>query len=217
MVQFNLLPDIKLDFVKAKRTKHTVMVVALLTSAIAVGVCVIAFFIANVVQRQQLRSLDVSIKEKSAKVASIKDIDKILTVQNQLNTLTGLHDAKHAPTRVFGYLSQLTPAEASLNKFSADFTANMATVGGTASSLNVVRTYADTLKQTTFTVSGDNNNKAKAFSNVVLSTFSRDDKSATFEITFNFEPTIFDITKKVELIPPSSANASSAGLFEENR
>jgi Tfp pilus assembly protein PilN len=216
MVQFNLLPDIKLDFVKAKRTKHTVMVVALLTSAIAVGVCVIAFFIANVVQRQQLRSLDVSIKEKSAKVASIKDIDKILTVQNQLNKLTGLHEEKHAPTRVFGYLSKLTPADVSLNKFSADFTANTATVGGTATTLNAVRTYADTLKQTNFTLSGETE-KAKAFSNVVLTTFSRDDKSATFEITFAFDPTIFTITKQVELLPPSSANASSAGLFEEDR
>ena len=216
MVQFNLLPDVKLEFVKARRLKHTVMVVAMVTTAIAVGVCIIAFFIANIVQKQQLRSLDVSIKEKSAEIASIKDIDKILTVQNQLNTLTGLHDRKHAPTRVFGYLSQLTPADTSLNKFSADFTANTATVSGTASSLNLVRSYADTLKRTQFQVEGGDK-KTKAFSNVVLSTFSRDDKSATFQITFSFDPTIFDITKKVQLLPPSSANASAAGLFEEDR
>ncbi|MGB4967382.1 MAG: PilN domain-containing protein [Candidatus Saccharimonadales bacterium] len=216
MVQFNLLPDVKLEFVKARRLKHTVMVVAMVTTAIAVGVCIIAFFIANIVQKQQLRSLDVSIKEKSAEIASIKDIDKILTVQNQLNTLTGLHDRKHAPTRVFGYLSQLTPADTSLDKFSADFTANTATVSGTAVSLNLVRSYADTLKRTQFQVEGGDK-KTKAFSNVVLSTFSRDDKSATFQITFSFDPTIFDITKKVQLLPPSSANASAAGLFEEDR
>ena len=216
MVQFNLLPDVKLEFAKARQLKRTVLVVSAIVSGVALVVVLIAFFVANIVQKHQINSLDTSIKKKTAEVASIKEIDKILTVQNQLNKLTGLHEQKHAPTRVFTYLSELTPADASLKKFNADFTPNTASVSGTASSLNVVRAYADTLKQTTFKAEGSSE-KPKAFSDVVLNTFSRDDKTATFEITFAFDPLIFDITKKVQLLPPSSTDASSAGLFEEER
>jgi len=117
---------------------------------------------------------------------------------------------------VFTYLSQVTPAEASLKKFDADFASNTATVSGTAASLNVVRSYADTLKKTTYTVE-ESDKTPNAFSDVVLNAFSRDDKSATFDITFTFDPIIFDITKKVQLAVPSMADASSAGLFEEDR
>jgi len=48
MVQFNLLPDIKLEFVKARQLNHTIRVVALIVSAVAVAIALIAFSKASI-------------------------------------------------------------------------------------------------------------------------------------------------------------------------
>ena len=38
MIQFNLLPDLKMEYIKARRQKHTLMFTSMLTAATAVTV-----------------------------------------------------------------------------------------------------------------------------------------------------------------------------------
>ncbi len=155
MVQFNLLPDIKLQFVKARRTKYLMTFVSIIVGVVSVAVLLFAFFFVNVIQKESLKDLQNDIDGYSTDLKDIKDLDKILTVQNQLNAVTTLHETKPVASRLFGYLAQMTPSQATLTKLTVDFSQNTIVIGGKAPTLDAVSIYTDTLKATKYRVVGD--------------------------------------------------------------
>jgi Tfp pilus assembly protein PilN len=213
MIQFNLLPDVKLEYVKAQRTKRLLTLVSIVVSLASLAVLLLSIITVDVVQKKSLHDLNNDVAKYSSQLKSVKDLDKILTVQNQLSTLTSLHDQKPVTSRLFTYISQITPSQASLNKLTVDFTANTLTIGGTAPSLDTVSTYTDTLKGTTYKTGDSSRAAANAFSGVVLSTFGRDDSGATFTITCSFDPVIFKTDSNVTLTVPQTANADQSTIF----
>lgn len=211
MVQFNLLPDVKLEYVRAQRTKHLLTLVSIVVSIAALAILGISLFSVDVVQKKSLHDLNNDIGRYSNQLKNVKDLDKILTVQNQLGTLTSLHEQKPVASRLFNYIGQLTPQQASLDKLTVNFTENTITFGGSAPSLDVVSTYTDTLKKTTF--KSDSGLSGHAFSDVVLTAFSRDDNGASFTIDAKFDPTIFKSQENVTLVVPSTADANQSNIF----
>jgi len=216
MVQFNLLPDVKLQYVKSIRTKRLLTVTSVLASAAALTVLLLAFIAVDVVQKKSLKDLGNDITKYSSQLQSNNDLSKILTVQNQLGTLETLHKQKPVTSRFFTYISQVTPAQASLNKVTLDYGPGTLTVGGTAPSLDVVSTYTNTLKATTYTTDS-NKTATNAFSDVVLSSFGRDNNIASFTITLKFDPVIFSSASKVTLNVPAIANADQSSVFQEGK
>lgn len=214
MIQFNLLPDVKQEYIKAKRTRQLVTVISLIVSAAALTLLVLLFISVKVVQKKSLSDADGDITKYSNQIKSIPDIDKVLTVQNQLQTLTGLHDGKVVSSRLFGYIAQLTPPSVSINSMTVDFTANTITISGQAPALNQVNTYADTLKETTFTTAA-NTTAQNAFSNVVLSSFGRTDKQATYTLTLSYKPEIFSNASSVTLTVPNIVTSPQQQLFQK--
>jgi len=214
MIQFNLLPDVKQEYLKAKRTRQLVVVISFAVSATALTVLVLLFVSVKLVQQKSMRDADGDITKYSAQLKAIPNIDKILTVQNQLSTLNTLHDAKVVPSRMFAYLQQLTPSTVSLNSATIDYTASTLSLGGQATALNQVNVFADTLKETTFTTSA-NTTETPAFSNVVLTSFSRADDGASFSITLSFKPDIFVTTNDVTLTVPKLVTSPQQQLFQE--
>lgn len=213
MIQLNLLPDVKLQYIKAERTRGLVLSTAFLITAAAIALLVLLLVIGGL-QKKHISDLNKDIKTNTAKLQSQKDIAKILTVQNQLNSLTALHDQKPAAANLFGYLNDVTPVQVSITNFTIDFTAQTATITGTADSLSNVNKYVDTLKFTTYTT-GDNSTPTKAFSDVVLSSFglssgsTNPKQNAAYTITLSYNPDIFDSTKKVELKVPNVTTTRS--------
>ncbi len=212
MVQFNLLPDVKLEYVKTQRTKRFLTLVSFIVSAASIALLAVAFVTVDVVQKKALSDANSDISRYSTQLKSVPNLNKMLTVQNQLNTLTQLHAQKPVTSRVFAYISQVSPSLANLNEMNVDFTNNAITVSGTAPSLDVVSTYTDTLKATTYSTSGTAN--THAFSNVVLSSFGRNQDGATFTITFEFDPAIFDSSQTVKLTVPQNAGADQSNVFQ---
>lgn len=213
MVQFNLLPDVKLEYVRARHTKYLLTFISFVVGAAALTVFLFSLFVVNVVQKKSLSDLNRDIAAYSTQLKETKDLSKMLTVQNQLSTLTTLHEGKPVTSRLFGYIGQLTPAKATLNKLNIDFAAQTITIGGTAPSLDTVSLYTDTLKATKYTVEGSED-KQKAFSDVVLSSFGRDEKGAQFTITMKYQPDLFDGKKNVTLVVPANAEADQTNVFE---
>ncbi len=201
MIQFNLLPDVKQEYIKARRTKRSAIVAAGLVSGVALTVCIVLFLVVDVAQKKHLSDLNKDIKNYSQQLQKIADLNKILTVQNQLNSLPALHDQKPFASRLPDYLGKVTPAAASITKLHLDFAASTVSISGVADNLGTVNKFADTLKFTTFTT--DKNEKAEpAFSSVVLTSFSRGDTTTTYELTFKFDPVIFDDQTKITLTVP---------------
>lgn len=214
MVQFNLLPDVKLQYIQTQRTKHLVTFIATIVAIVSVGLLLFSMFVVYVVQGKLITNLDNNINKANTKLESVSDIDKILTVQNQLGTLTSLHEGKPTVSRLFTYLQQTTPQRVSLSQAQVDFSALTITLGGTASSLDDIKIYTDMLKTATY-ASDSTTTAQKAFSDVVLSSFSRNDKGASFTITAKFPSDLFDTTKAIQL--KANMSVSSDNVFGEGQ
>jgi Tfp pilus assembly protein PilN len=208
MIQLNLLPDVKLLYIKAQRQRRLVMGSSVLVGGGAI-VLLLLLLSVNGLQKKHINDLTSDINSENSQLEREPDVDKILTVQNQLDSLTPLQDQKPAASRLFGFLNESTPASVSITTFTIDFTAGTVTVSGTSDSLSNVNKYVDTLKFTTFTTA-DNDTPSPAFSDVVLSSFglstaTKDaSQAASFTINLTYDKTIFDITKKVNLTVPST-------------
>lgn len=210
MIQFNLLPDVKLEYIKTQRTKHMVISIATIVGGVALGLLVLMFVLVNVIQRQHLNSLNKNIQTNIKKLQSTPDLDKILTIQNQLKSLPSLHNSKPVSSRYFDFLTQLTPDKASLSQAKIDFTANTISLTGTADALSTVDKYVDTLKFTNYLVGGDSATKKAAFSGVVLTNFGKNDKGVSYQIDLSFDPAIFDSKNDVKLDIPNIISTRSS-------
>jgi Tfp pilus assembly protein PilN len=221
MIQFNLLPDVKLEYAKTKRTKRTVILGSVAVTCLVVFIFVLLFLIVNVFQKQHISNLTQNIESKTNDLKSYSDLDKVLTVQNQLKALPGLHESKPATSRLTDYLVQLTPSEAKITDVTIDFDAGTMAINGTATKIEVVNQFADILK---FTDYKEGEVTDKAFSEVVLPTFGvkGSDGRVTYGLQFKFKPEIFNNTKSVELVVPTIVSTRSVtekptDLFEQKQ
>lgn len=221
MIQFNLLPDIKIQYLRARRQKRLVM----LSSTIVIVVCVVVVVLLSstvfLVQRKNIKDLSADIKAASLELQTTPNLTKMLTVQNQLKALPGLHDSKPVVNRLFEYIAQSTPVSANIARLSGDFGAHTLSISGAADTLNTVNTFADTLKFTTYHTEDAPKDEKRAFSDVVLASFGRDSVGASYTITFSFDPEIFSEQQEVTLTVPKIITTRSeieqpSALFQQS-
>ena len=208
MIQFNLLPDVKLAFIKAERTKRLVISISVLAGSVALVVFVLLFVAVNVIQKKNITDLNGDIQTTTNKIKSTENLDKILTIQSQLAGLTPLHDQKAASSRLFTYIGQLTPASVTISNVTTDFSTNTMVINGGAPGLSTVNTFVDTLKFTTYT-SDKSSEETKPFTGVVLTSFGRTKAEATYSISLSFDKTIFDTPSQVKLNVPNTVTTRS--------
>ncbi len=213
MMQLNLLPDIKMQYIKTQRSRRLVLSVSILVTVAAVALLLLLLSVDGL-QKKHLSDLNKDIKSGSSKLQHEPQIDKMLTVQNQLGSLTALQASKPSAARLFDYLNQVTPANVAITEFTIDFTKQTATITGTSGNLANVNKYVDTLKYTTYTAGGSNTAKP-AFSSVVLSSFSLNtdsqaaNQAASFTVNLSYDKAIFDATQDVKLSVPSITTTRS--------
>jgi len=213
MIQFNLLPDIKLEYIKAQRTKRSVIMLSTIVAGSALGLFVLMFMVVNVAQKQHLSHLQEDIDKDKKVLQSKQNLSEILTIQNQLNSLPGLHSDKPVATRTYSYIQQVTPKTVNISSLAVNFAEQTIKISGSADSLVAVNTYIDTLKFTTYkatpldTSTTEKETTNSAFSEVVLSNFAissvqgaANNKPATFTITLKYDPIIFQDIYNVALI-----------------
>lgn len=215
MIQINLLPDVKLEYIKARRLKRTVISVCILVSAVAFAVFALIFVSVTVVQKKHLSNLETDIQSQTKQLESMQNITKILTVQNQLDSLTGMHKEKPVASRVFTYIKQLAPTEASINTLTVNFDETSMVISGNAVNLASVNKFADTLKFTQYTAGANEENQlALAFSEVTLSEFGisnsgTNGKPASYSITLKYNPEIFSSASDIKLTIPNQITTRS--------
>ncbi len=208
MIQFNLLPSVKLEYVKARRNKRVTLLVAVLAAGVSLAIMIMLFFGVQVLQKKYSSDLSTDIKAESAKLENTPELNKILTIQNQLASLPALHDQKPVATRLLGYVKQVTPAKVSIAKMDIDFSEQTIKITGSADAISTVNTFVDTLKFTTYKT--EDAKTGSAFSAVVLSSFGKDEKGAKYEITFKYDTIIFSNASPVALtVPPGKITTRS--------
>jgi Tfp pilus assembly protein PilN len=215
MIQFNLLPDIKLENLKADRNRRLVISISSIVTIAAI-VLAAGLFSYTEVQKSQINNLNSDIRSQGATLSSQANINSILTIQNQIQTLTNLHQQEPNVTSLATYLNQTIPVTTSLSSLTIDFNADTINMSGNADSLATVNQLVDSLKFATYSVKGIPGSKP-AFSNVVLSSFGLDNsasnsvnnETASFGIDMSFDPTLFSNTETVTLSVPSKVTTRS--------
>lgn len=223
-LQFNLLPDVKQEYLKTERTKKNVIMISLIASSISFFLLLFMITTVYVVNHKHLDDADKDITKYSKELKEIPNLDKILTVQNQLKSVADLHANKHVASRLYTYLPQVTPTNVCLGKVAVDIVNNSITANGTAESLKAVNTFIDTLKFTTYKLDNETKN---AFPSVVESQFGlQNDKGtpgvggastacggkpalATYGLTVQFDPALFSNTANIKLSVPSNYTTRS--------
>ena len=207
MIQFNLLPDVKKEYIKAKQLKRLIMSISTIAIVASLAVVFLLFSVVQFAQKKNISDLTKDIETEITKLQSIEDLDKILTIQSQLETLPELHEAKPETSRLFTYLNQVTPVEVKIGEVNLDLINTTMEIVGTGDSLAAVNKYADTLKFVEYTV-GEEPERFKPFSQVITD-LSRNADRASYTITLQFNPLIFDNKLAVGLIVPEQVTTRS--------
>ncbi len=149
MIQLNLLPDLKKEFLKAQKAKALVIAISIFVTLGAFALSALLFVYVTFVQQFQINLASDEISKKMQQLKAIPDVDKYLTVQNQLAALPGLHDSKGLYSRLYDFLGVLNPSApnnvtlSDLRVITADKTIIFT---GTTTSYQTLNTFVDTLK-----------------------------------------------------------------------
>lgn len=213
MIQFNLLPDVKLEYVKAKRNKRLIITAAIIVMVACGTILAVISGAVYGIQRGHISNLDEDIAEYTEDIKNIDEINRILTVQNQLNTITSLHEDKPVVSRLFSFVETITPSDVSINRIEVNFENESIILSGQADTLATVNKFVDTIKFTNYSIDSDDDADSqgavssteestedeRAFFDVVLSSFGRTNDETSYTIELSFNPIIFDSTQDVSL------------------
>lgn len=210
MIQFNLLPDVKLEYIRARYRKRLIVGLSVISSGVFFTIFVLLFLFVRVSQTMHMSDLTKDIDSHVKQIKETPDLDKILTIQNQLNSLPELHSKKVLSSRLAEFLAQLTPQQATISDVEIDFAANSINIKGNADSLITVNKFADTLKFTKYKTASEDKANNNAFKEVVLKSFSIEEtnnntsQKVGYELNFVFEPVIFAVPAEA---PPDNTPA----------
>lgn len=212
MIELNLLPDVKKEFIKAQKTRNAIIGGAILVTIVAGGLVALLAMSVYGLQAVAKQSLEKDIKKNFQALQDKPEINKYLTVQNQLEKIDTLHSSKYAYERALDYLRALNPsAPNTISLASADFLKeeNKVHLEGMATSFESINTYKNTLQNAELTYSSDNEKKTvKLFSDVQLEDASiatvNNEKVASFKITATYiQEAFINTTKDVSVKVPN--------------
>lgn len=172
------------------------MVVCALVSAGALGVFGLVAGYVYGVQGAQITSVNKEIEKVNNSINNknrqVDDFNKVLTVQNQLLSLDTLHADKPVTSRLFEYLSKLTPAQVTISNINVSYDeGNSLTLQGSTDTIETINRFVDTLKFTTFTTTAEGSEPKPVFTDVVLGSFARDKQGASYTVRMIYDPIIF--------------------------
>ncbi len=221
MIEINLLPDVKQELIKAQRQRNTVISIATLGGIIAIGAVIILAVYVFGVQTVRGTLADNSISDKTKKLQNVKDLDKSLTAQSQLESIASVHDQAPLNSRVFDVLTTITPTSGdnavSINNFSIDAAAKTITIEGQAAQgYSALEAFKKTILATQFEYSlkGERDRKNVPLTDAIVDgDRSYGEDSATNQQVLRFS---LSFTYADELLARSSKNGRVIGPERSN-
>lgn len=173
MIQLNLLPDVKREFLRTQQMRIKVISGAFFLTAGAVAATVILALWVYGAQELHKNSLTANIKESFAELKKVEDISKYVTIQNQLTAVTALHDSKNHLSRLLDYLPAINSGVTLNTVILADDTKSLTFEGQTPDYTALVK-FRDTLVAASLKHADQNNamQKTKLFDSVTIDTNS---------------------------------------------
>lgn len=108
MIQINLIPDIKQELLRAQTTRRTAIGISVLVGIGAAGAVVVLAIILGVQMGYKVIT-NAKIDDEYSTLKSIDNINDILTIQNQLDTIQSYQDRRTMDSRIFDVLTAINP------------------------------------------------------------------------------------------------------------
>lgn len=230
MIQVNLLPDIKKQYLRSLRIKSMVVFGSFLAIAIAAGAIVALSMTVYIGQVQYMGFVDGQIEKSAEELRKKPTLNRDLTIQNQLSALPELHASKSKYSRIMDMLPTLNPASpnsVTLTTMQLQDETSTVSFNGRTGSFEALTSFRDSLRYADVTyVAGDADGTTteKLFSSVVIETSAltqeQGNQFVAFSIRTVYNPGVFaESSRNVALSIPSIQTSSQADLsrkiFEE--
>ena len=154
MIQLNLVPDVKMEFIKARRTYRVVLFSSIIVSIIALTGLTIYYVTVDVIQRHTLNSNISKIQDESTKISSSPNLNKIVTVQKSLESLPGLYAASPRASNLLPYLVDMASTGVSIASVDMDYKTGALTMAVETDNLIDGNIFYNQLKYATYTIVG---------------------------------------------------------------
>jgi uncharacterized membrane protein YciS (DUF1049 family) len=212
MIQINLLPTVKADFVKAQKNKRLMISISIIVILLCSLILALLTGIVYGAQKFKLNSTEKQIKNLTAEIQSKQDLDKVLTIQEQIKSIDSLHAQKPIATRLTGFIEQTTPKDVTLSTYNIDFKNFTANLEGSAPDQPAVNRLVDTLKFAEFKIDPTSADSERAFSEVTLTSFDVKDGEVNYGISVKFNNQLFDSANQniVLLVPKDKVTSVSS-------
>lgn len=109
MIEVNLIPDVKLELIRAQRQQKMVVSVSIIVAIASIGVVSLltaytfgGLALADSIAQQR-------INDRAKELKAIEDLPQTLTLQAQLSKLQEVHSDKNVSSRLFDMLSVIVP------------------------------------------------------------------------------------------------------------
>ena len=148
MIEINLIPDVKQELIRARMIRSAVVSGAITVTIIALAIVAVLSVYIFGVQTVRVAVADDAIKKGSAQLASVEDLSKILTIQNQLTKINELNDNKKIDSRVFSLLQAVIPPapnEVKVSNLTIDAEASTITLEGQTPSYSSLEAFKKTI------------------------------------------------------------------------
>jgi hypothetical protein len=215
MIEINLIPDVKREFIHAQKMRNLAITASILVGAAAAGIVVILALLlgAQALHESIARG---QVNEQFKKLQSVDNIDNVLTIQNQLSKISSINDTKTMDSRLFDVLTAISPAAPNDIKIATaqlDPTNRTLAIEGSATNgFAATETFRKTILNTKLesTVDGQTTTVPLA-EDVVIGETSYGEgadggKVLRFALTLTYPEGLFDNTlKSLRIITPTSA------------
>lgn len=216
MIQINLLPDVKQEYLRTQQTKQAVIVGSALISAVVLGITILLFVYVQVVQPQYQRVVQTDIDKGVQEMKAKPDAQRLVTVQGVLEQIPALKDQQQVISRTFNYLKDFTPRSVAYTRANVSLDTMTMTLAGGTVSYEQANVLANNLKSAKMTYrQGDVEQSLSPYTNIVFNSLSKAENSSdgrpiSFELTFQFDPLLFSPTISDQKV---TVNASSEDLL----
>ena len=215
MIQINLIPDVKREYLHARRTRDIAVSVSILVSIGAAGVVgIMLLFLSTQAAREYLA--DLTIKNEYETLSGVENLTDMVTIENQLSLISQQHAKKSMDSRLFSILQAVNPVapnQVAFTTVTLDPVGKALTLEGqTAGGYSAFETLVKTIQNTniTYKLGGEGDEITSPIASEVIpgdSSYGIDSDNARvlrFELTVMYTDGLFDNTmQRIQIVAPA--------------
>lgn len=213
MLSVNLLPTEQKDEANRHQLKLIISSISYILAAGLLVIAVLLFYVTKVSQKSTIEDLKTDTDKALIQLQGEPDIDKLLTIQNQLTSIPQLHNSKAVSSRLFDYLDKIVPVDVTLTDINVGFAAPQQVVGGSGG--------AGGIEGDPGLEAGPPIDETLGFADQVEIRLTQTEESSGSQITisgitrdFKSLNTFVDVIKNAEFVAKASTDTADASLEE---